>query len=702
MQFTQLNNVASWVQLQNILFSDPYLTPLLLTIAILAICSCLYLLSKSNKRIKDVFILAGTLINITYLGWRIGFTLATISLISFVLSLVLVLAELMGFSKSLTYRILFTTPAKLKPAVFSNLGYVPTVDVLITTYTEPAAVIHRTIAGATQLNYPQDKLTIYVCDDGSRDEIKQICDDYHVHWITRQEHLDAKAGNLNHCYRNYAKSEFSVVLDADMVPKSDFLEKTLGYFKDEMVAFVQTPQVFYNSDSFQRNLGLNDNISNEQDFFMQEIQAHRQEYNALIFVGSGCVFRRTHLEKIGFIPTGSITEDLATSLLLQREGFKGRFTKNTFALGLSAESFTDYIKQRTRWAQGNIEILKKWNPWKMKTLSFMQKVIISDGILYWFYGVEKMIFILAPMVYILLGIPIMLTNPINLLFFWLPSFYINRLIVSAFSHASRTSGWTHIYETASAPHLAVAALRALLFNKEKRFIVTPKGHTQSRSEFALSVAKPHLILFVLSLLSLGVVVFKVATAANISSIIIYVLNGAWILYNFFAIIASLIICFEKPRIRKYDRLTMDIDIPIIIDGQSGFTGKLNNMSEGGCSISPDNLPNPKDFIGSEILLLTGEVIITGTILNYSSRKKAFAVEFDDISESNYAKFVKFVFSNQTTGFGSLKERHPFTAVVSKFLRGILVTMIRRVRNKKRRNKALILTSHTNDHSRKIK
>ena len=702
MQFNQLNNVASWVQLRNILFNDPYLTPFLLAIAILAICSCLYLLSKTHKRIKDIFILAGTLINIAYLGWRIGFTLPTISLISFVLSLVLVLAELLGFFKSLTYRLLFTTPAKLKPAVFSNLGYVPTVDIIITTYNEPTAVIHRTVAGATQLNYPHDKLTIYVCDDGSRDEIKQICDDYHVHWITREEHLDAKAGNLNHCYRNYAKSEFSVVLDADMVPKSDFLEKTLGYFKDDMVAFVQTPQVFYNSDSFQRNLGLNDSISNEQDFFMQEIQAHRQEYNALIFVGSGCVFRRTHLEKIGFIPTGSITEDLATSLLLQNEGFKGRFTKNTFALGLSAESFTDYIKQRTRWAQGNIDILKKWNPWKMKTLSFMQKVIISDGIFYWFYGIEKMIFILAPMVFILLGIPIMLTNPINLLIFWLPSFYINRLIVSAFSHTSRTSGWTHIYETASAPHLAVAALRALLFNKDKRFIVTPKGHTQNRSEFALSVAKPHLTLFALSLLSLGIVVFKVATATNISSIIIYVLNGAWILYNFFAIIASLIICFEKPRIRKYDRLTMDIDIPIIIDGQSGYYGKLNNVSEGGCSITPDSLPNPKDFIGRKILLLTGEVNIIGTILSYLPRKKAYAVQFDDISKSDYAKFVKFVFSNQTTGFGSLKERNAFAAVIFKFLSDILVNIIRRKHTRRRRSKTVIVTSHLNEHSKKIK
>jgi len=692
MQFNQLTDIVSWAQLRDALFTGRYLTIFIISAIVLTICYLWYLFARVNKKIRDGFIIFSTLINLAYLGWRIGFTLPTISILSFAFSLILVSAEVSGFIKSLTYRLLFSTPAKLKPATLANLGYYPTVDIIITTFNEPEMVVRRTVAGATQLNYPADKLNIYVCDDGTRDEIRTLCDEYKVNWITRETHEDAKAGNLNHCYINYAMSEFSVILDADMVPNSDFLEKTLGYFKDKQVAFVQTPQVFFNSDPFQRNLGLNEDISNEQDFFMREIQAHRQEYNALVFVGSGGVFRRKHLEKIGFIPTGNITEDLATSLLLQKEGYKSRFTNETYAQGLSAETFSDYIRQRTRWAQGNIDIIKKWNPWRMKTLSFIQKAIITDGVLYWLYGIEKMIFILAPMVFVLLGIPIMVTDPIYLLLFWLPSFHINFLIMKVFYHKARTSGWSHVYETATAPHMAVAALRAIFFNKERRFKVTPKGHTHSRAQFVLTTVKPHLMLLGFSILALAVVIFKVTTATTISTIIIYVLNGGWLLYNLYAIIASIIICFEKPRVRKHDRIMMDMDIPIIIDGLSGYTGKLNNVSEGGCNISPKDLPAPKDFIGKKITLQIEDVDLDGTILSYISGKNAFAVQFDDVSKETYAKLVRFIFSSKTAGFGTLKERHALAAIVTQFFENIWGNFMKRLYRRRTHRKNIVKSS----------
>lgn len=63
------------------------------------------------------------------------------------------------------------------------------------------------------------------------------------------------------------------VLDADMIPKKEFLQKTVGYFSDDNMAFVQTPQVYYNQDIYQYNLGRN--IPNEQDFFMRDIQEAR-------------------------------------------------------------------------------------------------------------------------------------------------------------------------------------------------------------------------------------------------------------------------------------------------------------------------------------------------------------------------------------------------------------------------------------------
>lgn len=318
----------------------------------------------------------------------------------------------------------------------------------------------------------------------------------------------------------------------------------------------------------------------------------------------------------------------------------------------------------------------------MKNLSFAQKVIVTDGVSFWLFGVQKMIYILAPMVFILLGIPIMVTFPIYLLVFWLPSFVINDLIMKVFSHRFRTSGWSHIYETALAPHLSVAALRASLFKKDRAFKVTPKGQAHSDASFTLSVAKPHLILLGLSLLSLGVVIFKVSTTANISTIIVYVLNGVWIIYNLFAIIASILICLEKPRVRRYDRIIMNIDIPISLNHQNGYIGKLNNVSEGGCNISPKDLINPIDFVEKKIVLDIAGTHILGTILRYIPGKKAFAVQFDEMSKEVYAKLVKFIFSSDTVGFGELKDRSVVKAFVLQLFENIHVKILKFAYQKK--------------------
>jgi cellulose synthase (UDP-forming) len=83
------------------------------------------------------------------------------------------------------------------------------------------------------------------------------------------------------CLKNYASGELFVVLDADMITKSTFLERTVGYFDDPNMALVQAPQVFYNPDPFQNNLQLYNVIPNEQDFFMREILTRRGWFNAV-------------------------------------------------------------------------------------------------------------------------------------------------------------------------------------------------------------------------------------------------------------------------------------------------------------------------------------------------------------------------------------------------------------------------------------
>ncbi len=646
-----------------------------------------YALAKKHETLRNPFAVFATLLQTVYSIWRFGFTLPTVSAVGFAMGLLLVLMETMGLTQAATYRMLYMRKPYRKKRRLSDLGYLPTVDVMITTYNEPEKVIRRTVAAATRLDYPKDRYTVYVCDDGARESIRAVCEEFGARWITREEHVHAKAGNLNNCFKKHATGEFALILDADMVPKGNFLKKTLGYFCEHDVAFVQTPQVFFNPDPFQHNLRLNQNIPNEQDFFMQEVQIQRQEYNALLFVGSGCVFRRRHLNDIGLIPTGTITEDMATSLLLQDAGYRGVLVTDTFAQGLSAETFADHITQRTRWCQGNIQVLRKWNPWRRKGLDFCQKQIITDGVMYWFFGLQKMVYIACPVFYLLTGLPIYMSDIFVMLFFMLPSFFASALAFKMYAHKTRTWGWAHIYETALAPYLAFAALSELLFKRKKAFKVTPKGVSHDKTIFLFKVALPHLVLAAMSVAALFLGVYKMLTDSEYM-VIVYLLNMGWVVYNLFALVLSIAICFEKPRVRRHDRLYVVREVHLRFGSLAG-AGRLINISEGGCNVRPQFAQDVLEKHERQIIRLRfGDTEVMGRILRYIPGKKSYAVQFLDMESETYARLVQYIFNNRDAGFGAFASKslvHTlFTRAFESFRARAAKKRYRRVMEEKRK------------------
>ena len=136
-------------------------------------------------------------------------------------------------------------------------------------------------------------------------------------------HLHAKAGNLDNAL-SHSKSPDILTLDADMIPISDFLISVIPYFFQEKknIGFVQTPQSFYNPDLFQYNLSAEESIPNEQDYFFRTIQLCRNGLNSVIYAGSNTILSRKALEEIGGFYTDSITEDIATGLLIQDKGYQ--------------------------------------------------------------------------------------------------------------------------------------------------------------------------------------------------------------------------------------------------------------------------------------------------------------------------------------------------------------------------------------------
>ena len=119
------------------------------------------------------------------------------------------------------------------------------VDVFITTYNEEVELVRISIRDAKRLRYPYPlDLRIHVLDDGRRATMKQVAQEEGVKYISRTNNVGFKAGNLRNAME-LTSGDFIVICDADTRLFPTYLRNTLGYFRNVDVAWVQTPQWFY-------------------------------------------------------------------------------------------------------------------------------------------------------------------------------------------------------------------------------------------------------------------------------------------------------------------------------------------------------------------------------------------------------------------------------------------------------------------------
>jgi cellulose synthase (UDP-forming) len=168
-----------------------------------------------------------------------------------------------------------------------------TVDVLITTYNEPLDLVMTTARAAKLIDYPHET---WILDDGNRAELRELAESEGIGWITRSaDWVDrprhAKAGNLNNALLA-TEGEFLLILDADQIPEPQILDRTLGYFSDERMALVQTPQYFV-------NVPRSDPLGSQAPLFYGPIQQGKDGWNSAFFCGSNAVIRREALMQLG-------------------------------------------------------------------------------------------------------------------------------------------------------------------------------------------------------------------------------------------------------------------------------------------------------------------------------------------------------------------------------------------------------------------
>ncbi|MGH8377167.1 MAG: glycosyltransferase, partial [Pseudomonas sp.] len=277
----------------------------------------------------------------------------------------------------------------------------PTVDLLIPTYNEDLSVVRGTVYAALGIDWPQDKLNIYILDDGKRDEFRQFAAELGVGYIVRPNNNHAKAGNLNHAL-GHINGELIAIFDCDHVPVRSFLQLTTGWFlHDPKLALVQTPHHFLSPDPFERNLDMFHRRPNEGELFYGLVQDGNDMWNAAFFCGSCAVLRRTAVESIGGFAVETVTEDAHTALRLHRLGWNSAYLRIPQAAGLATESLSAHIGQRIRWARGMAQIFRTDNPLLGKGLTVFQRICYANAMMHFLVGLPRLIYLTAPLAFLL-------------------------------------------------------------------------------------------------------------------------------------------------------------------------------------------------------------------------------------------------------------------------------------------------------------
>jgi cellulose synthase (UDP-forming) len=591
--------------------------------------------ARQVKFFRLLAIFLAVLISLRYFSWRLNYTVSYHDPLSMIGAILLLGAEIYGLVIYLVGAFVNAYPIHRRPPKLpDDPEKLPTVDILIPTYNEDPELLELTLLAATQIRYPRHRFKVYLCDDGgtvqrrNRPDIsaqawerhhtlKALCERVGAIYVTRERNEHAKAGNLNTALRDHCRGELVLILDADHIPTVDILENTVGFFlKDPKLFLVQTPHYFINPDPLERNLRTYEQMPSENEMFYSIIQHGLDFWNASFFCGSAALLRRSHLDLIGGIAGDTITEDAETAMTLHgQHGLNSAYFGKPMIAGLQPETFSGFIVQRSRWAQGMVQIFLLKNPWRQPQMKLAQRLAYTSSVFFWFFPFARMVFAIAPAFYLLFSLKIMdAFLPADLLAYALPHVLGAMALSNILYGRTRWPLISELYETIQSVHALPAIVNVLRAPRSPAFAVTPKGE-RLEEDFLSQLALPFYLMLILDIVCLVAGVIRLQVVPEEMGVI--TLTMALTVQNLVFSMAAIGVMLEKAQRRSAYRIPMQlakIDAHLIHQGKD-YPVHLEDISHTGTGFTID-VPIPRN---ERVVLRLGIPAWEGRIVEIPAR-----------------------------------------------------------------------------------
>jgi cellulose synthase (UDP-forming) len=604
---------------------------------------------RNNTVIRACAILFGIALGWRYMSWRIFETIPSAdNPIDFTTGVIFTAVETLTMIGATASQLFLTKTRNRTAEADRNVGKLlalstlPKVDVLICTYNEDESILERTIIGTLAQTYPNFR--IWVCDDGRRPWLKQLCAYHGVGYLTRTDNAHAKAGNINAALKRLAqldeKPDFISILDADFVPLPEFLTRTISLALEPNVGVVQTPQHFFNPDPVQSNLALTRVWPDEQRFFFDIVMASKDAWNAAFCCGTSSVIRFSALQSVGGFPTDSVTEDYLVSLRLREKGFSTVYLNEALSLGLAPEGLAEYSGQRSRWALGFVQICRgRSGPLRFNNgLPLVDRIMLCETFLHWSVThLFRLLGVIVPALYLLFGIEAVHANVIEAIWYLAPFLVAQWAIFTWLTEGRVLPLMTDLYQMLCTVDVLKAVASGLLKPKGQKFKVTAKGGDRSKQFVQWPLLRIFGSLLILTMLGIASA-FLVDQSRPLAESAAIALFWSW--YNMIVLTLCCYVCTEQQQRRAGQRFEVQVPVKLFAPGMI-FNLEASDVSVSGMHV----LGAPPLPIGSPVSVRFAGIDVAAHIRRPTAR--GFGVEFE-LTELTKIQVLQFIFSGKTS------------------------------------------------------
>ncbi|MEB3199627.1 MAG: PilZ domain-containing protein [Synechococcaceae cyanobacterium] len=382
-------------------------------------------------------------------------------------------------------------------------------------------------------------------------------------------------------------SDLIAVLTADMVPLGDLLQRTRVLFHNPSLALLQTPDTHFQSECYNRNLGVDVIIPKDREFFYHYLEVVRDAHRAVIACDRAFVLRRSAIVALGGFATAPLGQRLGRRL--QAAGWDLAYLDETLCLAEAPRRFAAYLQRRLKAMVAEAAALAD-SPGGLRPapgawiLQLHQRLSLAMPLV-------RVVLVLLPLLALLLGVPLIEAPLGQVVVQALPFLILLQAVPPWLSRGHQEPFWNAVVQAL----VAVPLLRHLLGRRPAAPGVVPTGSSSAgaapRQSLSLALSWPFLLLE-LGLIAVLLVRYGLPTLALLlpsQPFTIqpgYIGEGTlllWNLANGLLLLVCLLCSIDQPVLRQGDRVPLRLAARLRL-GEQELAGVCRDISETGMAL----------------------------------------------------------------------------------------------------------------------